>query len=93
MADQHDSERPSLSLYEYSSCPFCARVRNFLGDLGEVVESRDVSRDRSRLLELVNATGSQMVPCLRIEPSEGEVQWVHESADIIEYLREYFAPR
>ncbi len=91
MADQQAPEKPSLSLYEYSSCPYCARVRSFLGSLGETVESRDVSRDRSHLQELVRATGSQMVPCLRIEPREGEAQWVHESADIIEYLREHFA--
>jgi glutathione S-transferase len=91
MADQQEPENPSLSLYEYSSCPYCARVRSFLGSLGETVEFRDVSRDRSHLEDLVRATGSQMVPCLRVEPNEGEVRWVHESADIIEYLRDHFA--
>lgn len=91
MPDEQKLERPSLSLYEYSSCPYCARVRNFLAGLGETVESRDVSADRARLLELLNATGSQMVPCLRIESPEGEAKWVHESADIIEYLRDHFA--
>ncbi|MFT5442072.1 MAG: glutaredoxin 2 [Myxococcota bacterium] len=80
-----------LSLYEYSSCPFCARVRRFLDDLGESVESRDITAERSRLEELVNATGRQMVPCLRIEKSDGEDVWMPESADIIDYLREHFA--
>jgi glutathione S-transferase len=86
------SEKSQLSLYEFTSCPYCARVRGFLAELGETVELRDVANDRSRLLELVGATGSQMVPCLRIEKPEGEVEWMRESADIIEYLRDHFAP-
>jgi glutathione S-transferase len=85
------SEKSQLSLYEFASCPYCARVRGFLAELGETVELRDVANDRSRLLELVGATGSQMVPCLRIEKPEGEVEWMRESADIIEYLRDHFA--
>ena len=85
------SDREQLSLYEYSSCPYCARVKNFLAELGETVESRDVARERTHLLELVRATGSQMVPCLRIEKPQGEVRWIHESADIIDYLRDHFA--
>ena len=79
-----------LSLYEYASCPFCARVRRFLNDLGESVESRDVSTDRAHLEELVTSTGRQMVPCLRIENADGAVEWMPESADIIEYLRGHF---
>jgi glutathione S-transferase len=90
-AEQQDPSRQSLSLYEYSSCPFCARVRNFLAGLGESVESRDVSRDRERRNELVDATGSQMVPCLRIESANGKARWLHESADIIKYLKDHFA--
>jgi glutathione S-transferase len=85
------SEREKLSLYEFSSCPYCARVRRFLAELGESVESRDVAGDRSHLLELIRATGSQTVPCLRIEEPEGEVRWMHESVDIIDYLRDHFA--
>lgn len=80
-----------LSLYEYSSCPYCARVRNFLAELDETVESRDVTSERTHLLELLRATGSQTVPCLRIENPQGEVRWIHESADIIDYLRDHFA--
>ena len=91
MTDPPNTEKESLSLYEYSSCPFCARVRDFLSALGETVELRDVSANPSHLLELVGATGSQMVPCLRIDSSEGEVNWMHESADIIKYLQHHFS--
>lgn len=80
-----------LSLYEFSSCPFCRRVRNFLSSLGEDVESRDVSQSREHLQDLVNATGSQRVPCLRIEGGDGDVRWMPESADIIDYLKDHFA--
>ena len=76
-----------LSLYEFTSCPYCARVRKFIAEQGLEIELRDVSRDRDRLEELVAATGRQMVPCLRIEGEDGDVQWMHESVDIIEYLR------
>jgi len=31
--------------------------------------------------------GSTTVPCLRIQ-SDGQVRWMYESLDIIEYLRE-----
>jgi len=84
------SDREKLSLYEYSSCPFCQRVRSCLRSLGESVESRDVTANREYLDELVAATGSRMVPCLRIESSEGEVRWLPESADIIDYLKRHF---
>jgi glutathione S-transferase len=82
-----------LSLYEFSSCPFCRRVRSFLSSLDQDVESRDVSQSREHLQDLVNATGSQMVPCLRIEGGDGEVVWMHESAHIIDYLKDHFAPQ
>lgn len=85
------SERDRLSLYEFTSCPYCARVRNFLAESGETVELRDVADERSHLMELIRATGSQMVPCLRIEEPEGEVRWMHESSDIIDYLKQHFA--
>jgi hypothetical protein len=31
-----------------------------------------------------------MVPCLRIEEAPGKVRWMHESADIIAFLRQEF---
>jgi glutathione S-transferase len=80
-----------LSLYEFNTCPYCARVRNFIAEQGQEIELRDVSLERSHLMDLIAATGSQMVPCLRIEVEDGTVQWMHESADIIEYLKQRFA--
>lgn len=80
-----------LSLYHFDTCPFCVRVRQAAAGLDLELELRDISRDPERRRELVEATRSQQVPCLRIESDSGEVEWMHESADIIAYLRERFA--
>jgi len=85
------SETPKLALYEYATCPFCRRVRGFLQQIGRDVESRDIMNEPEHLAELVAATGRQSVPCLRIESEGGGVQWMHESADIIAWLRDHFA--
>ena len=83
-------EPDKLSLYESRGCPYCIRVRRFLEGIGESVESRDTMMSRDCLMEMVRATGSQMVPCLKIEAADGNVRWLHESADIIDYLRDHF---
>jgi glutaredoxin 2 len=38
----------------------------------------------------VEATGRRTVPVLRIEHDDGRVEWMPESADIVDYLRERF---
>ncbi len=76
-----------LSLYEYPSCPFCGLVLRAIDALGADVELRDVMADSDYLRELVEATGRQTVPCLRIESDTGEVEWMHESRDIVAYLQ------
>ena len=75
-----------LALYHYFSCPFCALVRRALDRLGIQVEMRDILESSERRRELVEATGRQTVPCLRIESEDGEVEWMHESRDIIASL-------
>ena len=87
-----DSVRPSdLSLYQTQWCPYCVRVRGALESLGVDVELRDISQSREHLQELTQATGSQMVPCLRIETDDSQSQWMHESRDIVAYLMDRFA--
>ena len=83
-------EREKLWLYESRGCPYCIRVRRFLDEIGATVESCDTSMNRDNLLELVRATGRRTVPCLKIESADGEVRWMHESASIIEYMKEHF---
>lgn len=73
-------------LYQYPSCPFCQRVRQFLNQAGISIEMRDTLRDPGARRELIEGGGRASVPCLRIE-RDGEVHWMYESRDIIEYLR------
>jgi glutathione S-transferase len=83
-------QRENLWLHDSTRCPYCVRVRRFLDEIGETVELKDTMMDRENLLELVRATGRQTVPCLKIEAEDGSIRWLHESADIIEYLRGHF---
>jgi len=77
----------TYQLYQYDSCPFCYRVREFLRQAHIEMPMRDTLRDPLARRELVEGGGSGMVPCLRIE-REGEVSWLYESLDIIDYLRQ-----
>lgn len=76
-----------LSLYHFDSCPYCARVRRAVSDLGLEVQLVDIHRDPSAQAELVAATGRPTVPVLHIE--EGDV-WMPESGDIVRFLYERF---
>jgi glutaredoxin len=79
-----------LALYQTAYCPYCVRVRRALDALGVEIEVRDIAEDSERYRELVEATGRQTVPVLRIEEDDGQVSWLPESAEIIDYLEERF---
>ncbi len=83
-------ENSELALYYFPSCPFCIRVCETLQRLGLEIELRDIDRESRRRAELIEATGRQAVPCLRIEDAQGAGQWIHESGDIIAYLERRF---
>ena len=76
----------NLALYQFASCGFCGIVRAAMGELGLEIELRDILEDEACRRDLIEATGRMTVPCLRIESEDG-VQWLHESGNIIEYLR------
>lgn len=75
-----------LALYYFDGCPYCMRVQRMLDRLGVQVEMRNTLRDRANMDELVAARGARTVPVLRIAHPDGRVEWMPESADIIEYL-------
>lgn len=76
----------TYQLYHFDFCPFCMRVRRFLEQSGMNIPLRNIHQEKAAHQELVSGGGSQQVPCLRIE-ANGQVRWLYESADIIEYLR------
>ena len=58
-----------------------------MDELGLDIELRDTRSEPGYSRELADALGRTTVPVLRIETAEGEVRWMPESADIVEYLR------
>ena len=75
----------ALCLYQFRSCPYCARVRRATNRLGLNIPERDVSQSVVFREELMRNGGSHIVPCLRIPDGDGAI-WMYESADIIEWL-------
>jgi glutathione S-transferase len=79
---------PGLTLYYSPFCGYCMRVFSALQMMQLEIATRNVMSDREAATELRQEGGSGMVPCLRIE--EGStIRWMYESADIIDYLRQY----
>ncbi len=79
-----------LKLYQFYTCPYCQRVRSVIEDLELNIEMRDTLQDPTNREELINGGGRSMVPCLRIEHDDGDVEWMYESADIIRYLKQNY---
>ncbi|MBY0399406.1 glutathione S-transferase N-terminal domain-containing protein [Myxococcota bacterium] len=79
-----------LVLYGYPECPYCRRVLAAIESLGLDVPLRNTMRDDEANDALVEATGRETVPVLRIEQRDGSVRWMPESLDIVRYLNERF---
>ncbi|TCS38730.1 glutaredoxin family protein [Reinekea marinisedimentorum] len=86
---QHQTQVKHLSLYHYNSCPFCLMVKMDIKRAGLSIENRDIQKHKKFEKELIKEGGKRQVPCLRIEKSNGRVQWLYESSDIIQWLRSY----
>lgn len=76
-----------LSLYQLPSCPFCVKVRRTMKREGLAIELRNISAKNDFREELIREGGKRTVPCLRIEKSGGQVQWLYESSAIIQHLQ------
>ena len=85
-----DAQTQKLALYQYAACPFCVKVRRAMKRNGLTIETRDAKRSEQAKEELVNGGGQLKVPCLRIEEDNGEVRWMYESGDTINYLEQRF---
>lgn len=77
----------TLALNYYSACPFCQMVLRVLPNIKAEVQLRDVLSQPQYRQEQQQATGRTTVPCLRIEDEQGQVSWLYESIDIIQYLQ------
>lgn len=80
-----------LALYQFTTCPFCIKVRREFKRLSLPIEKRDALNDPAARAELEQGGGQIKVPCLRITDDNGNHTWMYESDDIIAYLQERFA--
>lgn len=83
-----DSQTQGLSLYQLPSCPFCVKVRRTMKREGLNIELRNINQENDYREELIREGGKRTVPCLRIEKTDGQVQWLYESSDVIAHLQQ-----
>jgi len=53
-------------VYSTSTCPWCARVKQFLGDNNIPFDNYDVGADKAKAEEMIQKTGQMGVPVLDI---------------------------
>jgi glutaredoxin len=81
----------SLALYQFSTCPFCIKVRQEMRRLSLPIEKRDAQHHAANRNDLLQASGATKVPCLKITEANGQSRWLQDSDAIVAYLRERFA--
>ncbi|WP_428825129.1 glutaredoxin family protein [Azonexus sp. IMCC34842] len=85
-----DRQCSSMALYQYKTCPFCIKVRQEMRRLSLRIEQRDAQPPGENREALVTGGGQAKVPCLKITDQAGHSQWLYESGEIIDYLRQRF---
>jgi glutaredoxin len=86
-----DQQCQSLALYQFSTCPFCIKVRQEMRRLSLPIEKRDAQHHAANRDALLQGSGASKVPCLQITEANGQTRWLQDSSEIVAYLRERFA--
>lgn len=86
-----DKKTQKISLYQFNSCPFCIKVRRQIKRQSLNIALIDAQHNQQHRQELLAGGGEIKVPCLRIESETGEITWMYESNDIIQYLQDNFS--
>ena len=86
-----EQECQSLALYQFSTCPFCIKVRQEMRRLSLPIEKRDAQHHQANREQLLQGSGATKVPCLKISEANGQTRWLQDSDAIVAYLRERFA--
>ena len=81
----------SLVLYQFTTCPFCIKVRQEMRRLSLPIERRDAQHHQHNRDALNQGGGTVKVPCLKITDADGQSRWLFESGAIISYLQGRFA--
>ena len=76
-----------ITLYQFEECPYCAKVRAKLDQIGLEYEKVNVpmSREDPQRVELFEKSGVHTVPVIEING-----KYIGESNEIIKYLEENF---
>jgi len=88
---QVDQQCGSLVLYQFTTCPFCIKVRQEMRRLSVNINRLDAQHDVKNREDLLRQGGQVKVPCLKITDPAGSSQCLYESGAIISYLRGRFA--
>ena len=86
-----DQPCQNLTLYQFSTCPFCIQVRQEMRRLSLPIEKRDAQHNTAHRDALLQGSGATKVPCLLITEANGQTRWLQDSNAIVAYLRERFA--
>lgn len=86
-----DQRTRNMFLYQFKSCPFCIKVRRQMKRQSLNIALLDAQYDPQHRNELLTGGGEIKVPCLKIIDETGDVSWMYESNDIIQYLQDNFS--
>ena len=81
----------SMALYQFTTCPFCIKVRQEMRRLSLPIERRDAQHDQKNKDDLLKGGGAVKVPCLKVTDAKGKSEWIYESGAIINYLKQHFS--
>lgn len=81
-----------LELYQSEGCPYCAKVRETLSELGVSYIAHNPRANQERMDELLDLGGQDQIPFLVVRNEQGDVvESMYESDDIVDYLKHEFA--
>lgn len=80
-----------LALYYFPTCPFCIKVRHEMARLSLPIQLRNAQHQTEHRVDLLQGGGKIQTPCLKTEDESGQIRWLYESSDIIDYLKQRFA--
>ena len=81
----------SMALYQFTTCPFCIKVRQEMRRLSLPIERRDAQHDQKNKDDLLKGGGAIKVPCLKVTDAKGQSEWIYESGAIIARLKSQFS--
>lgn len=56
-----------VTIYSTPSCPYCVYTKNFFKEKSVTFEDVDVSKDRTRAMEMIKKSGQMGVPVIDID--------------------------